>query len=139
MKVEGEPSPAKEFYRRIGALLEEHHLARASMTITPALRECLAGTLLFPVPEEDFQKVVGGQRAALDGQFWFGLPEAVPDEAVPLLQRCGALVIPAINTFRYPAHAHRELARRDVRRLLRAGVDGLQIDHVYRGVFDADR
>ena len=40
-------------------------------------------------------------------------------------------MFPAINTFRYPKEGHRELARKDIERLVSAGVDGFQIDSIY--------
>ena len=96
------------------------------------------GKALFAVSKADFDKVRRGASIPLQGQFWFGVPEELPSEAVEPLQRNGALVIPAINIFRYPSHAHRELAHQDVKRLLEAGVDGLQIDSVYEGSFRAE-
>ena len=61
-----------------------------------------------------------------------GLPKS---EMVKPLQRNGAYVIPAINTFRYPEQGHYELARKDIQRLNEAGVDGYQIDSVYHPLF----
>jgi len=40
-------------------------------------------------------------------------------------------VFPAINIFRYPEEGDRELARKDIERLVSAGVDGFQIDSIY--------
>ncbi len=68
-------------------------------------------------------------------RFWFGLPEELPDAVVPALQQAGALVFPAINIHRYPRHAYDALARADIDRLHRAGVDGFQIDSVYGTFF----
>jgi hypothetical protein len=45
--------------------------------------------------------------------------------------------VPALNVFRYPPHAHHQLAAADATRLLAAGVDGFQIDHAYRDLFPA--
>ena len=52
-----------------------------------------------------------------------------------LVQENGALVIPAINTFRYSKEHHRSEAYKDVERLLEAGVDGFQIDCIYQDYF----
>ena len=54
------------------------------------------------------------------------------------LRQNGAYVIPAINTFRYPENNHYELARKDINRLIQAGVEGFQIDSVYRPLFDSE-
>lgn len=121
------------FVRRIAALLDEHGLTAATLVDSrhPLVREGLAGRALFSVAEEDCGRARQGAAVPLRGQFWFGLPEHLPDDAVPALQRNGALVIPAINTFRYPPHAHARLARDDIGRLRAAGVDGFQIDAIY--------
>ena len=47
------------------------------------------------------------------------------------MQKQNVLVIIAINRFRYPSHAHQVLAEKDVQRLIRMGVNGLQIDSIY--------
>ena len=129
------------FLEEIVQLVRRHGLGRSAMTISgdPAVRERFAGTVMLLAAREDERRVLAGEEVSLAGQVWFGLPERLPSEAVPALQRAGALVVPAINTFRYPAgppEAHRELARRDVERLRAAGVDGFQIDAVYRDFFE---
>jgi len=133
---DGSPLTA-DFVRRIRALLEEYALAPAAVSISPSplLREALAEQILFPVAEEDIRRTSQGNAPRLRGHFWFGLPEELPDAAVPALQGAGALVLPAINIHRYPRHAHDVLARADIDRLRRAGVDGFQIDSVYRAFF----
>ena len=85
--------------------------------------------------QDEFKKVRQGSPCDLRNKFWFGLPPRLPSEMVKLLQQNGAYVIPAINTFRYPAQGHYELARKDIQRLNEAGVDGYQIDSVYRPLF----
>ncbi len=72
-----------------------------------------------------------GENVDLEGTFWFGLPRNLSSADVARLKACGAYVFPAINTFRYPKEGHRELARKDIERLVSAGVDGLQIDSIY--------
>jgi hypothetical protein len=129
------------FLDQIAGLIRDHGLTRAAVTIShdSAVRAHLAGTVMFPVSREDERRVLAGERIALEGHFWFGLPERLPSDAVPVLQHAGALVVPAINTFRYPAHppqAHRDLARQDVARLRAAKVDAYQIDAVYRDLFE---
>ena len=125
------------FCQRISELLEMHSLTRATITISGhrLTRKHLGDKVLFRVTNEELEKVRDGVSVPLQRKFWFGLPEGLPSEIVPELQQNGALVIPAINTFRYPVHAHRELAREDVARLLKAGVDGFQIDSVYEDLF----
>ncbi len=125
------------FVRRIGVLLEEYALTSAAVTISPhpLVREILAGQAWFPVAEADFHRVALGETSSRRGQFWLGLPEQLPDTVVSALQKVGALVLPAINTFRYPSHGRETLARADIDRLRTAGVDGFQIDSVYGPIF----
>jgi hypothetical protein len=110
LKIRTDSPPSASFLQRIGELLELNQLLSACVTISahPLVRQYLAGKVLFPVSAEDMQRVS---------------------------QRNGAFVIPAINGFRYPAHAHYVLARQDAARLLAADVDGFQIDSMYEEFF----
>lgn len=101
------------FFKRISELVETHELGGSTVTISghPLAQKHLAGQALFRVTGEQQRKAQEGASMSLSGKFWFGLPEELPTQLVRTLQRCGALVIPAINTFRYPLHADRELAR----------------------------
>lgn len=137
IKVRAGSELTEEFVRRIGALLDEYDLTTAALTISPypLVRKILSGKVWFPVAEEDFRRAVGGDAPSLHGQFWFGLPDGLPDSAVPALQQAGALAIPAINAFRYPPHGQETLARADIDRLRAAGVNGFQIDSVYGANF----
>jgi len=131
----GEPS--KAFLERIANLLETHQLCSATVTLShhPLVQEYLADQVIFPVSDQDFQRVSHGEKAALHNQYWFGWASKLPDATVDLLQQNGAFVVPALNTFHYPAHARYALARQDARRLLAAGVDGFQIDSEYAEIF----
>lgn len=135
------PPNSERFFHRIGELLEAHGLTRITITLSGhrLTRRHLVDKVVFRVTSEEFKKVQDGESVPLKRKFWFGLPEVLPSEMVPKLQQNGALVLPAINTFRYPAHAHRELARQDVARLLEAGADGFQIDSVYEDLFAGKR
>ena len=137
VKLSEEP-PSERFFERIAELLVEHQLTRATMAFSgyPELSRYLAGKALLGVSGAELDKVRRGESVQLQGRCWFGLPEHLPSPVIRPLQRNGALVIPAINVFRYPPHAHRRLARRDVQRLLAAGVDGFQIDSVYEDLFE---
>jgi hypothetical protein len=101
----------------------------------PLVRRHLGEYALLTVSHEEVGLLTEGEMIDLDGRFWFGLRKDLPDEAIAPLQQSGALVIPALNTFRYPAHAHNELARRDVEHFMAKGVDGFQIDSVYGEFF----
>lgn len=124
---------------RIAALITGHGLATAAMCITPdpLVRRVLPREVLFPVPQDVIDRIVAGEAHRLHHTFWFGIPAELPEAAIGPLQKAGALVIPAINRHRYPEDGHESLAREDIRRLLAAGVDGFQIDSVYRSELPA--
>ncbi len=130
-------APSEAFFQRIAELLEAHELGSATVTIShhPLIREYLADLVILPVSEQDSLRVYRGETVPMRGQYWFGWAARLPGAAVKLLQQNGAFVIPAINTFHYPVHAHHELARQDAERLLAAGADGFQIDSVYADIF----
>ncbi len=131
---------SETFFGAIGRLVREHDLKGAVLTWDhPLERKYLADTAMFPVSDEDLQHVTGGRPASLDGQYWFGPARDLSTMIARALQRNGALVFAAINTFGYPPHAHIELARHDVERLLAAGVDGFQIDSIYEDLFERFR
>jgi len=136
LEFKTEPAP-DEMLARVVALLDAHGMTRAAVTIScdAGVRAALAGRALLRVQPEDAGRAADLASRALAGQFWFDLPADLPDGHVEPLQRAGALVLPAINTFRYPPHAHRELAAADAVRLQAASVDGFQIDAEYRDLF----
>ena len=117
------------FYRRILGLLERFELTHATMCINgePAIRKHLGKHIMLRATDR--------RATDLSGLFWFGLANELTADKAHDLQARGALVIPAINTFRYDAATHREDARADAKRLLEAGVDGFQIDSVYQDDF----
>jgi glycerophosphoryl diester phosphodiesterase len=129
--------PSQHYLSRIIDLIEENRLASSTLTIStdPLVEEHLAHVAMLRVSKADYQHVQDGRATSLAGQFWFGWAAELPSSAVEQLQRSGALVIPSINTFHYPAHAHRALAHEDIRRLREAGVEGFQIDSTYGDVF----
>jgi len=117
------------FYRRILGLLKRFELTHAAMCINgePAIRKHLGKHIMLRATDR--------RSADLSGLFWFGLASKLTADKAHDLQARGALVIPAINTFRYDAATHRVDARADAKRLLEAGVDGFQIDSVYQNDF----
>jgi len=141
IKTSVEPPNTERFFKRISELLEKHGLARSTVILSGQrhVQDQLFGKAVFRVTREEFRKVQDGEAVNLKGKYWFSLPEDLPSEMVTKLQQSGALVVAAINTFRYPAHAHLELAGQDVERLLEAGADGFQIDSVYEDLFAGKR
>ena len=122
----------KRILREIDEMIVDRALARATVSISgsSAARETLRHVMFTPTNDQmaRFRK---GEKVDLRGTFWFGLPNRLPSVDVGRLQESGALVFPAINTFRYPSDRHLDLAREDMDRLVSAGVDGFQIDSVY--------
>jgi len=128
------------FFQEIGRLVEKHGLTSATVTISrhPLLEKQLAGKVMFVITPQEVDRVAAGETVDLKGRYLFRLPRDLPDDLIPKLQQNSVFIIAAINTFLYPAHAHLELARKDIERLRAAGVDGFQIDSVY-GQFFGDR
>lgn len=121
------------FFSQILDLIEKYRLDKACMTLGDAeVRDRLKGKVLITLPDELLTKVRRGESVDLHGYYWFGVPKSWPLELVKPIQEKGALVIPALNIFRYSETYHREEAHEDAKRLLNAGVDGFQIDCVYQ-------
>ena len=139
IKVQGDRL-SRSFLNRVAGVLADYGLLRSTMTISqePLVEEVLGDRIMLKVREDECRKAMKGVAVSLEGRFWFDVPERLPSYMVDTLKGCGALLLPALNTFRYPPHAHEELARQDVRRLLKAGVDGFQIDSVYEELFTAN-
>ncbi len=126
-----------EFLQGIATLVRQHRLARATVTISgnPVVRAELRAVALVPVTPDELRRIAGGEPVAADGLYWFGIPARIQFDTIPKLQRSGALVVPAINLFRYENDPDRAQARREVRQLLEIGVDGFQIDSSYQDFF----
>lgn len=124
------------FFKRILDLIDKYDLERACMTLGDSqVRDHLQGKVLLTIPDEMLDEVKQGKAVDLYGYYWFGVPEKWPLELVKAVQGNGGLVIPALNIFRYSKEQHRSEARMDAERLLKAGVDGFQIDGVYQDYF----
>ncbi len=125
------------FLKRVDELLERHQLRGATITFSgdEPIRKTLKGVLFTPT-ESEMLRLRNGDQVDLRNRFWFGLPHQLKAEDILHLKAAGAFIFPAINTFRYPADRHSELAKSDIKRLIEAGVDGFQIDSVYRVLFD---
>jgi glycerophosphoryl diester phosphodiesterase len=125
------------FYDKINTLIDDAGLEKSCVTIADGdhARDALSERCLLTVAPMVLAAILDGADHQLDGYFWFGMRSDLPENAVERLHEVGALVIPAMNTFRYPAHAFMELARRDVEACLQLGVDGFQIDSVYTHFF----
>ena len=124
------------FFDRILNLIDKYELERACMTLGDSLvREHLKGKVLLTIPDGILDMMKQGKTVDLHGFYWFGVPEKWPLELVKVVQENGGLVIPALNTFRYTEELHRSEAKMDAERLIKAGVDGFQIDCVYQDYF----
>ena len=130
---------SESFLQSIDRLLTQHGLANATISISGSdqVRRHLKNVRFTPTAEE-MQKLRAGDSMDLDHRFWFGLPQSLKPGDIKRLKSAGALVIPAINTFRYPIDKHMAKAANDIRRLLKEEVDGFQIDSVYYPLFRLD-
>lgn len=129
--------PRAEFLRTIAELVRQHQLNRSTVTIAghPLVRQELREVALVPVNADELKQIAAGNGVALEGRYWFGIPSWIDYALIPKLQQAGALVIPAINTFRYEKDPERAQARRDVQQLRELAVDGFQIDSAYQDFF----
>jgi glycerophosphoryl diester phosphodiesterase len=128
------------FFKRILELMDKYKLDKACMMLGDTIaREYLKEKVLLTIPDELLEKVSQGEAVGLQGYYWFGVPKTWPLDLVKPVQKNGALVIPAINTFRYSEENHRAEAHEDVERLLKAGVDGFQLDCIYQDFLGRSR
>ena len=120
------------FLDRVNQLVTRCQLTTAALSISDSMvaREHLKHIMFTPTNDQ-ITRFNKGENVDLEGTFWFGLPRDVSIADVSRLKACGAYVFPAINTFRYPKEGHRELAQKDIKWLISAGVDGFQIDSIY--------
>jgi len=120
------------FLDRVDQLITRCQLTTAAVSISRSVeaRERLKHVMFRPTKEQ-LSRFNKGENVDLEGTFWFGLPRDLSSADVARLKACGAYVFPAINSFRYPEEGDRELARKDIKRLVSAGVDGFQIDSIY--------
>ena len=120
------------FLDRVDQLITRCQLTTAAVSISGSVeaRERLKYVMFRPTKEQ-LSLFNRGENVDLKGTFWFGLPRDLSSADVARLKACGAYVFPAINIFRYPEEGDRELARKDIERLVSAGVDGFQIDSIY--------
>jgi len=120
------------FLDRVDQLIMRCQLTTAAVSISGSVeaREQLKHIMFTPTNGQ-MSQFNRGENVDLKGTFWFGLPRDLSSTDIARLKACGAYVFPAINTFRYPKEGHRELARKDIKRLVSDGVDGFQIDSIY--------
>ena len=120
------------FLDRVDQLITRCQLTTAAVSISGSVeaRERLKHIIFTPTNGQ-MSRFNRGENVDLKGTFWFGLPRDLSSADVARLKACGAYVFPAINIFRYPEEGDRELARKDIERLVSAGVDGFQIDSIY--------
>ena len=125
------------FFQRLRKVANRDFLKGRAVVINgfPPTQEALKHIALTTVSEHHIQDILAGKSVDLQGHFWFGLPENLPDEHITILKQNRAYIIPAINYFRYNPETHLTEAAEDVRRLQQVGVHGFQIDSVYEHLF----
>ncbi len=129
--------PRAELLKKIAALIRQHGLEKSTVAISghALVRTELRDVSLVPVNAEELRQLAAGETPSLEGRYWFGIPPSINFELIPKLQRAGALVFPAINTFRYENDPERAQARAHVKALTALGVEGFQIDSAYQDFF----
>lgn len=129
--------PHAGLLRKIAALVRQHGLEKSTVTISghALVRTELSDVSLVPVTADELRALAAGDTPSLAGRYWFGIPPSIHFEQIPRLQRAGALVFPAINTFRYESDPDRAQARAHVKALTELGVEGFQIDSAYQDFF----
>lgn len=120
------------FLKLIDQLIADAGFENATNTFSgsPEARATLKH-VRFTITDTELKSLKAGNEIRLKDRFWFGLPQHLQDSDIKLLQKAGALIFPAINTFRYPAENHQALAKKDIDHLLEQGVHGFQLDSVY--------
>ena len=120
------------FLTQIEQMVLKTRLENATISFSGSdlARQTLKSVRFTPTGDE-MRRLREGESLDLGKRFWFGLPKQLQPGDVERLKKAGSLILPAINTFRYPSRRHDELAREDIKRLTAAGVDGFQIDSIY--------
>ena len=128
----------EEYYRTIADGLERHNLTRSTVTITrnPLSDKILAGKTLVRLSRENTIRFHYQEPVTLNGRFWFGWPRHITNDIIREYQDKGVLVIPSINVQHYPKETHFDRARRDIQRMMDAGVYAFQIDSAYEEFFE---
>lgn len=124
------------YLEKINGLILTHQLEQSTLSITGSeTARRMLSHVRFTVTNDEMERLRNAASLDLRHRFWFGLPHQLKEGDVKRLKSAGALVLPAINTFRYPAENHFELARKDIKRLMQEGVDGFQMDSIYDAIF----
>ena len=132
---DGRNSP--DFLQSIDELVTKNGLGEAAISFSGSseAREHLKHVRFTPTDDE-MRRLRKGDTIDLGRRFWFGIPKWLQPGDMKKLKAAGALVIPAINTFRYPNDKHFRLAEDDIERLTAEGADGFQIDSIYYPLLD---
>lgn len=127
-----------DYFKGIADLIEKYKLTHSTVTISrhPLAEQYLKGKALLRLSKEDEKLIAEGKDVDVSGKFWFDWPRYISNDMVKKIQARGCLVIPSINIFHYPADEHMERAKKDIERMMEAGVDGYQIDGVYDVYFN---
>ena len=128
---------APDFLATIDRLIVANELDDAAISFSgsDAARRVLQHVRFTPTDDE-MSRLRTGESMDLTQRFWFGIPRWLQPGDLKRLKAAGALVIPAINTFRYPENNHFNLAKDDIERLTAEGADGFQIDSVYYSLLE---
>lgn len=132
-----------EYYKTIRALILTNGLERSTVCIAryPRAFTFLSEVSLMRMSKDETKRVLNGEPVDLTGKFWFDWPRYITNDEVKALHKSGALVFPSINIFHYEGirslsdDPGTEQAKKDIARMIEAGVIAYQIDSVYAEYF----
>jgi glycerophosphoryl diester phosphodiesterase len=120
------------FFKSLINSLEENELLDSTYVIgTDQARKVFLGRAKIGVNPQKLVDHVAGGEDVKRRYFLFGHSRDFESEAIELARSRDVDVVPAINTFHYPAATHLEGATADIERLKKLGIDCFQIDSVY--------
>jgi hypothetical protein len=123
-------SPA--FLKSLIATLEENDLLDSAYVIgSDEARKLLADRAKLGINPRKLVDHVAGGEDVRRRYFLFSHSADFDQEAIELAHSRGVDVVPAINTFRFPAETHLRDAAAEIERLKKLGVTRFQIDSVY--------
>lgn len=127
------PDHSDEYSLRIADLVGAYELSEASLTFSqdPMAYEHLSEDIKFALSHRELHLLAEGELGDVEGRWVFSLPNDATTDLLAKIQESGCILIVAINRFRYPTHAHQLMAKKDIDRLTKMGVNGFQIDSIY--------
>ena len=126
----------RDFYAALRDVLEDNDLLDSCFVLGPRqAKQYFKKAAKVSIGGQDLPQAIAAGEDVAKHYFLFGVAATIDESLVQLAQEHRVTVVPAINTFRYPAESHREQAGQDAARLLALGVTHFQIDSMYHDAF----